>query len=97
MQLTCTYISKSSFVIYLQPGTIVFIYTPIIVVIIKINVKENTRELMNIRHSTTQAPHITWLFTVYYRDMSGKELEMLYGNFNHGAVLVFLFPICVLV
>ena len=22
-----------------------------------------------------QAPHIPWLFTVYYRGMSGKELE----------------------
>ena len=34
-----------------------------------------------------QAPQISWLFTVYYRDMSGKELERCnYDNLTHGAV-----------
>ena len=27
------------------------------------------------KRGTTQAPQISWLFTVYYRDVSVKELE----------------------
>ena len=33
------------------------------------------RKSLLIRRGTTQAPQISWLFAVYYRDMSGKELE----------------------
>ena len=40
-----------------------------------------------------QASPISWLFTVYYRDMSG----MLYGNLTLDAVVAFLFPIRALI
>ena len=32
-----------------------------------------------------QLPHFSWLFTVYYRDMSGKEFRALYGNLTRDA------------
>ena len=48
------------------------------------------------RRGLGRLSHLSWIFTVYHRDTSGK-IGSLYGNLTHDAALSFRFRRCALI